>query len=96
MQEKAPKATSRRSVIGWLVAVAIAPAMAVAGKALAQAKMKKDAAQYQDKPKDGKDCEGCSQFVPGKSEKAPGTCKVVEGSISPKGWCMVFAPKTGK
>lgn len=33
------------------------------------------------------------QFIPGESS-ANGTCKIVEGSISPKGWCMNFTPKS--
>lgn len=90
MKQKSPKA-ARRAMLGWLAAAAAAPAMAFIGKALAQAgKAKKSAMKYQDKPKDGKRCNDCVQFI------SPGTCKVVEGSISPNGWCMVFQPKPKK
>jgi hypothetical protein len=93
MKQKSPKA-ARRAMLGWLAA---APAMAFIGKALAQAgKAKKSAMKYQDKPKDGKDCDDCIQFIPGKTAKSPGTCKVVEGPISPSGWCMVFQAKPKK
>jgi hypothetical protein len=37
---------------------------------------------------------GCMQFIPGKTPTADGTCKVVQGSISPKGWCMFFTAKS--
>ena len=81
---------TRRSFVTFLASV---PALAVAGRALAQQKATKQAMKYQDKPNAGNECDKCLQYVPGKSAKAPGTCKVVEGSISPKGWCMAFAPK---
>jgi hypothetical protein len=61
--------------------------------ALAQGKASKASMQYQDHPKGKQDCSGCIQFIPGKTPTAMGTCKVVEGEISPKGWCIAFAPK---
>jgi len=50
-------------------------------------------AKYQDKPHGTQQCDGCLQFVPGKTSSANGACKIVQGSINPKGWCMFFAPK---
>lgn len=54
----------------------------------------KTVAKYQDKPHGAQECDGCLQFIPGKTPSADGTCKIVEGGISPKGWCMFFAPKS--
>lgn len=51
-------------------------------------------AKYQGTPHGGQQCDGCIQFIPGKTASADGECKIVEGSISPKGWCMFFGPKT--
>jgi hypothetical protein len=31
--------------------------------------------------------------VPGANASAQGTCKVVDGPISPKGWCIAYAKK---
>jgi len=91
MNQKPP---TRRSILGWLAA---APAMAFFGKAFAQdGKAKKSDMKYQDKPKDGKDCDDCIHFIPGKTAKSPGTCKIVEGAISPNGWCIEFQPKPKK
>ena len=50
-------------------------------------------AKYRDKPNGTQQCDGCMQFISVKTASANGTCKIVEGSISPKGWCMFFAPK---
>jgi hypothetical protein len=48
-------------------------------------KQSKIAAEYQDNPKGIAMCATCSLFV------APRACKVVEGDISPNGWCKVYA-----
>jgi hypothetical protein len=58
-------------------------AMANTNKAL-RAKLK-----YQNTPKDNMSCTACLEFVPGKSEKDLGGCKVIPGDdeISPDGYC---------
>lgn len=50
-------------------------------------------AKYQDKPNGTQECDGCMQFIAGKASRN-GTCKLVQGSISPKGWCMNYTPKS--
>ncbi|WP_346839011.1 high-potential iron-sulfur protein [Microbulbifer sp. SAOS-129_SWC] len=62
-------------------------AMIATDRASAQSKVSKETVKYQDSPKDGKKCSACQFFV------APGSCQLVEGSISPDGWCSLFAPK---
>ena len=87
--------TKRRTVIRLLALAAAAPAIASAGRALAadDGKAKKVDMKYQDHPLNGLDCDDCIHFQPGKSRKAMGTCEVVEGEISPHGWCIEFQPK---
>ena len=71
----------------------------IAGSAAwaAEAKLAKSAVQYVDAGKDeGKDCDDCAQFVPGKTAKDNGTCKIVEGTINPHGHCIAFTPKPKK
>jgi hypothetical protein len=63
------------------------PARAQAGKA-SQA-----VAMYQPKPHGADQCDNCIHFIPGKTPKDAGTCKVVEGSIAPDGWCVMYARK---
>ncbi len=93
-----PRTTTRRTLLKSAALLAAAfPWLAAAGIAMAQAKASKASMKYQDKPNGGKDCESCLQFVPGPSRTANGTCKVVEGAISPRGWCTAFvAMPTGK
>jgi hypothetical protein len=66
--------------------------LAAAGEARA-AGAPKSVARYQDHPKDGKQCDGCSFWVAGDTPTAKGTCKIVQGEISPQGWCTFWAQK---
>jgi hypothetical protein len=50
----------------------------------AQEKMSQAEAEYQDQPKSGLACAACTLFRP------PRSCEVVQGDISPNGWCKFF------
>ena len=52
------------------------------------AKMSQAGASYQTSPKNGQRCDGCGLF------QAPSSCQVVEGTISPAGWCKFFTKKS--
>jgi hypothetical protein len=70
--------TAFASVAAWFASGAMS-------RAGAREKMSQKEAQYQDSPKDIRMCATCTLFEPPKS------CKVVEGEISPNGWCKAFA-----
>jgi hypothetical protein len=81
---------SRRDVLRWTpatLALIAAASLTRPPRALAQQKVTKATVQYQESPKAGHECSGCSNFI------APGSCKVVSGSISPHGWCSIWTPK---
>lgn len=84
---------SRRDVIRFAVLATAAPLVGGVVDQAQAAKATKKQMQYQDKPKGKQDCSNCLQFIPGKSAKADGGCKVVAGSISPNGWCIAYAAK---
>jgi hypothetical protein len=69
--------------------------VAMAGSAFSQStKLSKESVKYTDAGKvEGKDCDDCSQYLPGKSATDLGTCKIVEGAINPHGHCIAFSPK---
>ena len=67
--------------------LALAAGLLAGTRASAQEKVKKTDANYQDHPKGQQRCEICLQFEP------PSSCKLVEGQISPQGWCQFFAAK---
>jgi len=56
------------------------------------AKVPKAALRYQERPKDGQQCADCVEFVP-PVDMPEGRCRIVEGAISPHGWCMAFTRK---
>jgi hypothetical protein len=76
----------RRAFVAWLAA---GPAIAVAGRALAEdGKARKVDMKYQDKPNGDQVCAACIHF------QAPNKCEIVEGTISPAGWCIEYQKKT--
>jgi hypothetical protein len=56
----------------------------------AEAKPSQKLVGYQDTPKGDLRCDNCLQFEP------PSACKVVEGDVSPAGWCKVYVKKPSK
>jgi hypothetical protein len=58
---------------------------------LANSKADKRDFFYQEKPKDGKSCENCRMFS--LSTGGTGLCAIVDGNVSPKGWCMAYSPR---
>jgi hypothetical protein len=81
---------------GFGVVAAVAMVWLTPRRALAASdKVSKAAVQYTDTGNvAGKECDDCSQFLTGKSLKDPGTCRIVEGDISPHGHCLAFTPKS--
>jgi hypothetical protein len=81
---------SRRIVLAHAAALALGAAAggAAATRAAAQTKIDQAAAKYQDQPKGQQRCDTCANFEP------PNACKIVQGNISPNGWCQLWAAKT--
>jgi hypothetical protein len=94
-QDQAACASRRDAIKLGLATSAGIAIMVVTGRAFAQTtKLAKDAVKYTDNGNvEGKDCDDCSQYVPGASAGAAPTCKIVEGPISPHGHCIAFSPK---
>ncbi|HTE78470.1 MAG TPA: high-potential iron-sulfur protein [Xanthobacteraceae bacterium] len=55
----------------------------------AAAKMSQPSVAYQDTPKGDQQCSNCSLF------QEPDGCTIVDGSISPAGWCKFWVKKVG-
>ncbi len=80
---------SRRVVlVGTALALGAAATGTIAKQAAAQQKVSQADAKYQNQPKGQQRCDGCVQFQP------PNACKIVQGEISPSGWCQLFAAKS--
>lgn len=77
---------SRRAWLGGAAMVVGVGATCMMATSAAAKTSQKDA-KYQDKPQGSDKCSGCTQF------QAPDACQVVDGKISPEGWCQLFAKK---
>lgn len=77
----------RRLLLGAVGVIGVAAAVAARPEpAAAVIKISKTAVAYQDHPEGDMRCGKCRQFV------APDSCKMVDGVISPQGFCRIFAP----
>ncbi len=83
------KALKRSEMIGKLIAapIAIGAFASLCAEAEAAATIDQKTANYVTHPVGGKQCSGCVQF------QAPSSCKLVKGTISPKGYCKFFTAK---
>jgi hypothetical protein len=83
---------NKRACLRGLIGAGLGAVAAYAAPGAASAqdqKLAKNLVQYQDTPKDGQECDHCVNWVD------PDQCKIVTGPISPKGWCVAFAPRQG-
>jgi len=67
---------------------ATAPDTSADAAAPAAGKVSQASVQYQTQPKGEQKCGGCLHFI-----AESNTCKLVEGQISPDGWCTLWAQK---
>ena len=89
--------TFRRSRRRLLMAASVGGAAVLAGalESAAQQKPKaalkkrsKEAVGYRDEPLEGRSCAKCVLYV------GHGECVIVEGEVSPNGWCVQWTPAT--
>lgn len=93
MNEQQPDRSSRKEALKSMIVLPALAASLAATAGVAEAKSSQAAMKYQKTPKNGAKCSTCKLFVPGKSATANGTCQVVDGAISPNGWCIAYTKK---
>jgi hypothetical protein len=76
---------SRRTVMRAVVGGVSGGLLLRMTRAQASEKMTRQQAEYQDSPNSIYSCAVCTLF------EKPKSCKVVEGDVSPDGWCKAFA-----
>jgi predicted transglutaminase-like cysteine proteinase len=84
MREHRQQGVNRRTLV--TAALAATPFLA-ARTASAGTKISQPAVHYQTGPQNGQECDACAHVA------APGACKLVDGDISPKGWCRLWTKK---
>jgi hypothetical protein len=77
-----------------VVLPALAGLLYAAQTAPARAKGSQAQYKYQTKPNGSKKCSNCTFYIPGKTASANGSCKIVDGTISPNGYCIAWSAKT--
>ena len=80
---------SRRTVLLHSAGCAAGAAALLLPIEQATAKMSQPSVGYQDSPKGDQECSNCSLF------QEPNACTLVDGEISPKGWCKFWVKKAG-
>ena len=78
-----PAAISRRGLLGGAASLVLPAGSAAAGSG----KVSQAQARYRNSPNGKARCANCAQF------QAPSACKVVDGAVSPNGYCNFFAPR---
>ena len=61
--------------------------LALTGVAGRRTRFRQKIAGYQDQPSGQHRCGICAHFL------SPNSCQIVDGEISPDGWCKLFAPE---
>lgn len=79
--------TRRKFLGGAVVGGALMGTVLTAQPASAASKMSQKAAQYRPTPNGKQRCDNCAFWEP------PSSCRLVDGPISPSGWCMIYRPK---
>jgi hypothetical protein len=78
---------SRRAAICAGPALLVTSAAGLATSAYGADKADPNLVQYRAQPNNGAKCADCVNF------EQPTSCKAVAGTISPNGWCLLFARK---
>lgn len=92
MDVAAGSVTRRTFVKGVVVLPAFAGLLTAAASADAS-KASQASMHYQTSPNGNMRCALCKFFIPGKDAQSNGTCQVVDGSISPNGYCIAYNAK---
>ena len=83
------RAVSRRTILFHSAGCMAGAAALLLPVKPAAAKMNQPSVAYQDSPKGDQQCSNCSLF------QDPNACTLVDGNISPAGWCKFWVKKAG-
>jgi hypothetical protein len=84
---------TRRTFLGSVLVLPALSGLLATGAAADSSKASQASMHYQTSPNGTNHCSLCKFFVPGSDPKSNGTCQIVDGSISPNGYCMAFNAK---
>ncbi|HEV3091771.1 MAG TPA: high-potential iron-sulfur protein [Candidatus Cybelea sp.] len=82
---------ARRTFLKGLVVLPALAGLLSARAAADASKAPKSAMKYQDTPSGDMQCSKCHFFVPAADAKSSASCQIVDGDISPNGYCIAFS-----
>ena len=85
---------TRKEMLAGIIVLPALAGLFAASTTAAQAKGSQAQFKYQKTPNGKKQCSNCTFFITGKTATANGTCKIVDGDISPKGYCIAWSAKS--
>ena len=89
MEKPGLRSVSRRDFLNMAAVGGAAITVGLSRPARAEPqKFSKEKAKYQPIPKNGQRCQSCTLW------QAPTSCQVVEGNVSPAGWCILYQAKS--
>jgi hypothetical protein len=80
-------ASRRQLIFDMALAAGVVASVTLAPRPAAAAKLSQSDSGYQNHPNGAQRCDTCANW------QSPGSCKLVNGSISPSGWCSLFAAR---
>lgn len=86
--------STRKTFLGSLIVLPALASVTIRAASADTAKSSQASMHYQTTPNNGQQCSKCNFFIPGSNASDNGTCKIVDGSISPNGWCIAFNAKS--
>ncbi len=87
-QNEALLPLSRRALLlGTAGAASTTAFLSMSSKTASAQKLSQRVVAYQDHPDGDKRCDRCARFQP------PAACSIVDGTVSPDGYCTFFIPR---
>jgi hypothetical protein len=88
-QKNALLPLSRRALLlGTAGAASTTALLGIPSNTASAQKLSQRVVAYQDHPEGDKRCDRCAQFQP------PTACKIVDGTVSPGGYCKFYTPRS--
>ena len=85
---------TRRRFLGSAIALPALAGLLTASAVADGSKASQASMHYQNSPNGSMQCSGCRFFIAGKDPTSSGSCQVVDGSISPNGYCTGYTAKS--
>jgi High potential iron-sulfur protein len=84
---------NRRTFVKGIVVLPALASLFVSSADADASKASQSSMHYQNTPNGNMHCSLCKFFIPAQDAKSDGSCQIVDGSISPNGYCIAYSAK---